>query len=565
MTSFARIRSALLTTGLALVVACTSDDPKSPTAPRTTPVTPVTPVTFAVTVASTKSTLEVNTSEFATITVTARRTDNGAAPPNLTPVTLTTTIGAFGAVGGPTVVEGELVDGQFQTVFFPGAVVGTATLRAQVGSSVGFGSIRVAEAEVATFFIGSVTPNVGGPLGGEEVTIHGGGFDEPLRVLFGGIPATIVSSSGSQIRVLTPALVTSLDTCGTNPANCNQTVSVSVTINLNEEGQDSDTLANAYSYSNGGGGEILQPIIFSVTPATGPNEGGTQVAINGDGFEAPVQVEFGKGNTAIPYVEAQIVSVTRTRIVVLTPPATAFGQANLNQLIDIRVTNLNTGRFAVASNSFRYGVDVRITSIGPGEGPSTGGQQVTLFGQGFDEPVAVGLANVAQQVLSVSGTEIVVLTVPVTITNCSDVSGPSSVTNIETGDSATGPNYIYRAPKPIITGVSPTTGGQGGGTNVTISGVNFTSPVVVEFQIGGQTFSAQVTSVSSTAIVVKSPAVPSSVFTTQPCDVDADGTLGTQAIPTAATIKVTSPLTGCTDDFTGAFLYTPAGATCVGD
>lgn len=555
----ARFRNALLAVGLAAAVGCSSDDPKSPTAPPTTPVPPVTPVTYSVTVASSKSVLPVNTTEFANVTVRAARTDTGAAPPNLTKVTLTTTLGAFGNAAGPQTLEAELINGQVVVAFFPGATVGTATLRAQVGDSVGFGSVRVAEEESPTFYISSVSPNTGSPQGGETVDILGGGFDPPFRVTFGGVAATVLSSSGSRISVRTPAYTQGL------PAGETAPVTVSVTINYNEEGSLTDSLPSGFIYTNGGGGGILQPTIFSVTPATGPNEGGTEVVINGDGFDAPVQVQFGKGTASVPYVEAQLVSVSRTRIVVLTPAATAFGQANLNQLIDIKVTNLNTGRFGIATNSFRYGVSILITSIGPGEGPSTGGQQVTIYGQGFDEPVAVGLANVAQQVLSVSGTEIVVLTVPVEITTCADKSGPSQVTNIESGDTATGPNYIYRALKPIITGVSPSSGSQNGGTNVTITGVNFTSPMVVEFTIGGQTFSAQVTSISATTIVVKSPAVPNSVLTSEACDVDGDGTPGTRYIATSATVKVTSPLTSCTDDFAGAFLYTPASTTCVGD
>ena len=88
---------------------------------------------------------------------------------------------------------------------------------------------------------------------------------------------------------------------------------VSVIINLNEEGQATDSLSPGFSYVNGGGGGILQPTVFSVTPSSGPNEGGTQVTINGDGFEAPVAVDFGDvGNE----VAAQVVSVSRTRIVV---------------------------------------------------------------------------------------------------------------------------------------------------------------------------------------------------------------------------------------------------------
>ena len=562
----ARFRRLLLAAGLVAAVGCSSDDPKSPTAPPTTPVPPVTPVTYNVTVATSKSTLTVDTSEFSTVTVTVTRTDTGAPPPNLTKVTLTTTLGGFGSSSGPQTLEAELINGQVQVVFFPGGTVGTATLRAQVGSSVGFGSVRIADEGVPpTFFISSVSPNTGSPQGGETVDILGGGFDPPIRVTFSGVAATVLSSSGSRIAVRTPALAGGL------PAGQTQPVTVSVTINLNEDGTATDSLPSGFTYVNGGGGGILQPTIFSLTPASGPNEGGTEVVINGDGFEAPVQVKFGDGASDANFdgAEATLVSVSRTRLVVRTPATSCTSpgcaQPTPNLLADVLVKNLNTGRFTVASSAFKYGSKVVITSIGPGEGPSGGGQQVTLFGQGFDEPVAVGLANVAQQVLSVSGTEIVVLTVPVEITNCADKSGPSQVTNIETGDTGTGPNYIYRAVKPIITGVSPGTGSQNGGTTVTITGVNFTSPMVVEFVVGSASFSAQVTSISANTIVVKSPAVPNSVLNSESCDVDADGTQGTRYIATAATIKVTSPITSCTDDFAGAFLYTPASAACVGD
>jgi hypothetical protein len=561
----ARFRNALLAVGLAAAVGCSSDDPKSPTAPPTTPVPPVTPVTYAVTVSPSKSVLTVNTNDFANVTITAARTDNGAAPPNLTKVTLTTTLGGFGSAGGPQTLEAELINGQVQVAFFPGGTVGTATLRAQVGDSVGFGSVRVAEETQTTFYISSVSPNTGSPQGGETVDILGGGFDPPIRVTFDGVAATVISSNESRVAVRTPALAGGLPSGQTRP------VTVAVTINLNEEGTATDSLPSGFTYTNGGGGGILQPTIFSVTPASGPNEGGTEVVINGDGFEAPVQVKFGDGSSDANFdgAEATVLSVSRTRVVVRSPATSCSSagcaQPTPNLLADILVKNLNTGRFTIASSAFKYGSKVIITSIGPGEGPSTGGQQVTLYGQGFDEPVAVGLANVAQQVLSVSGTEIVVRTVAVEITNCSDKSGPSQVTNIETGDGATGPTYIYRAIKPIITGVSPSSGSQGGGTNVTIAGVNFTSPMVVEFTIGGSTFSAQVTGITSTAITAKAPAVPNSVMSTESCDVDNDGTAGTRYIATAATVKVSSPITGCNDDFAGAFLYTPSSTGCVGD
>lgn len=563
-----RNRLNLLAAALIVVAGCSSDDPKNPTAPPATPVDPIAQAIYSVTVVPSKATLEVDSTDASILTIRANRTDTGAAPPNLTKLELTATIGSFGAVGGPNVLTAEFQGGIVSVPFFGGGTIGTATIRAQVTGtgistgSVGFGTVRIVEAGTPpTFFVSSVSPSTGSPQGGDRVDVLGGGFDPPIRVLFGSVAATVINSDADSIRVEVPPLPNGL------PAGQTQPVSVSVTINLNEEGQDSDTLASGFTYVNGGDPGILQPTIFSLAPASGPNEGGTQVVINGDGFEAPVQVKFGDGSTDANFngSEAQILSVSRTRIVVLSPRTLVEGSSGAplpNDLSDVLVKNLNTGRFTVATSAFKYGNEVIITSIGPTEGPASGNQQVTIFGQGFDEPVAVGLANVAQQVLSVSGTEINVLTVPVTITNCTDVSGPSSVTNIESGDTATGPTYIYRALKQVITGVSPGGGPQAGNTTVTISGLNFTSPVVVEFVIAGQSFSASVTSVSSGSIVVKSPGVPNSVMSSESCDAGG-GAAGTRYISTAATIKVTNPVTDCVDDFSNAFLYAPTSGACV--
>lgn len=556
-----------LAAALILAAGCSSDDPKSPTAPPTTPVDPIAQAVYSVTVAPSRSALEINSTDASIIEVRAVRTDNGAPPPNLTKLNLTTTLGSFGAVGGPNVLEAEFQSGLVSVPFFGGGTVGTATIRAQVtgsgisSGSVGFGTVRVIEpGQPATFFLSAVSPNTGSPQGGDRVNILGGGFDPPVRVAFGGVNATVLSSDATSIRVEVPPLPNGL------PAGQTQPVTITVTINLNEEGQASDSLASGFTYTNGGSPGVLQPTIFSLAPASGPNEGGTQVVINGDGFESPVQVKFGDGSNDANFngTEAQILSVSRTRLVVVSPRTLVEGSSGRplpNDLSDVLVKNLSTGRSTVATSAFKYGNEVIITSIGPGEGPATGGQQVTIYGQGFDEPVAASLANVAQQVLSVSGTEVVVLTVPVEITNCADRSGPSAVTNIESGDSATGPTYTYRAFKPIITGASPSSGPQGGNTQVTISGQNFTSPVVVEFVVGGQSFSASVQSVSSGSIVVRTPGVPNSVMSSEACD--AAGTPGTRYIATAATIKVTNPVTDCTDDFAGAFLYTPSSNTCI--
>ena len=558
-----RLRNPLLAIGLALALGCSADDAKSPTAPSTPPLPPAS--TVNVTVSSSAASLEVNATEPATITIRAVRSDTGIPVPNLTVAALTTSLGSFGSVGGPAEVTLELVNGQATVSFFPGPTVGTASLRAQVSTGVGLTSVQIGEAGIpATFFLASVQPNTGSPQGGETVTIHGGGFSDPIRVTFDGVAANIQNATATTIRVTTPPLLEGL------PAGQTRAVTVTVTINLNEEGQASDSLPSGFIYANGGSPGVLQPTIFSVTPSSGPNEGGTEVSINGDGFEAPVQVKFGTGTADASFngAEAQILSVPRTRIIVRSPPtscASPCAPPNPNQLASILVKNLDTGRSTVATSAFRYGNQIIITAIGPGEGPTSGGTLVTIYGQGFDEPVAVSMGAHAQAVLSVSGTEIVVRTVAIQVTGCADVSGPTQVTNIETGDSATGPAFVYRVERPIVTGVSPNSGPQGGGTAVTISGQSFDPPLTVNFRIGGQSFSASVGSITPNSISATSPGVPSSVFPTEVCDVDNDGTQGERYTSVAADIVVANPATTCSSTFAGGFRYNPSDTSCRGD
>jgi hypothetical protein len=345
-------------------------------------------------------------------------------------------------------------------------------------------------------------------------------------------------------------------------------VTVAVTINLNEEGQATDALASAFIYARGG---VAQPQVFSVTPASGPNEGGTQVTINGEGFQAPVQVFFGDGTSAGNFtgIEASVQSVTSNRIVVISPAATGFGQDNQNETVDILVKNLNSGFATVAPLAFQYGTNVIITAAGPGSGPYTGGTIVTIHGQGFDEPVAVSLGGVGQPVLSVTGTQIVFRTVGVNVSSCPPngevtVTG-LSVTNIESGDTAdSNLGFTFLVPTPLITSVSPTSGPQGGGTAVTISGQGFEAPVRVRF-VKEQSFTATVNSTSATSIGATTPAVPNSVLDTEPCDDNADGTAGERYVRTAFDVQVENLGTGCTDTFEGAFTYIPSDQSCRGD
>ena len=570
MRALTRFRFPLLALGLAFTLGCSADSPSSPTAPPSVPVPPS--VGINVTVTSSTSSLEAGSTEFATLIIRALRADNGAPVANLTPGTLTTTLGSLGSATGPQEIAFEIVNGQATVVLFPGTAIGSASVRAAVSTGVGFATVAIREPGVPdTFFLSSISPNTGSPQGGETVTINGGGFSDPIRVTFDGVTAVVLSASGTQIRVTPPPLLGGL------PPGETRAVNVAVTINLNEEGQLTDTLASGFVYTNGGGGGTLQPTVFSVTPASGPNEGGTQVIINGDGFEAPVQVKFGTGTNDATFngAEAQVVSVTRTRIIVLSPTTSCPGCAppTPNQLVNILVKNQNSSRFTVVPSAFRYGSTVRITAISPGEGPATGGTIVTIFGQGFDEPVAVSLGGVGQQVLSVSGSEVVARTVPIAVTNCADVPGAARVVNIETGESADGPTFTYRIPRPSIFAVSPFSGPQAGNTVVTVTGSSFGVPMIVDFVVGGTAFAGNVQSSTGSSITVRSPSLPNSVMETETCDengnpVPPDPTPdpdGERYLPVTANVRVTDPATGCTATLNGVFTFNPTDSSCRGD
>jgi hypothetical protein len=571
MRTFKHASRLLLALALALAVAvvgCQSDSPTEPSARPTTPQPPTPTVTYNITVTASPADLNVGSTTPSTVTVEVRRSDNGQPPPDLTKVTLTTTLGEFGSIGsGTQSVELQLINGRAQAALFPGGAVGSATLRAQLDDSVGGTTVDIRGQQ--TFFVSSISPNVGAPEGGQTVNIDGGGFDEPVRVTFNGATAQVISVSPTRIKVRTPSATAAGVTV---PVGTSVPVNVSVTVNLNENGQAADTLNNGFVYS--AGGTVEPPRVFSVSPASGPNEGGTRVTIVGSGFQSPVQVIFGLGGSVTSFngVEAQVESVEPGRIVVLTPSARAFGQNLLNAVVDVLVKNLNSGFSTISPQAFKYGTNVLITGMGPGSGPYTGGTQVTITGQGFDDPVAVSLGGVGQQVLSVSGTQIVFRTVGVVVNSCPAngviTATGVSVTNLDTGDSATAGNlsFQYLVPRPQIFGINPTSGNPG--NNATITGTNFAANVQVLFGDAANGSSAPINSNNATTISVRVPQAPAGfTFNTEPCDGNGDGIPGgTRNAPTAISVTVRNlDGTGCSVTLPNAYLLNPPNTTCTGD
>jgi hypothetical protein len=557
---------------LALVAAlgCTS----SPTEPKGgggTPQTPKPPpptVSFSVGVTANPTQLTAGSPSPSNIVVNVVRSD-GQVPADGSVVHVTTTLGGFGNIGGPNAVDLELVNGRAAASLFPSATdTGTAAVAATftpAGSTTSFtGAANVRIGQPATFFVSSVSPGVGNPNGGDTVQILGGGFVAPVRVTFNGAAATVKSTTGGVITVVTPSAVAAGVSVGVGQT---APVTVAVTINVNKPNQLVDSIPQGFTYSLGGGTQ--QPSVFSVTPALGTNDGGTVVTIVGDGFQAPVQVLFGIGANASSFngVEATVQSVTPTQLVVVTPAATGFGSNLRNAVVNVLVKNVNSGFSTVASQVFKYGTNVQITAMSQGSGSSAGGSRVAIDGSGFSAPVAVSFTfsgvSVAQQVVSVTGTEIVILTSPAPVPAQCPANGLISSTavsevNIATGDGASAPiGFNFTVVQPLVSMVNPASGSAG--NLITIKGSGFTPASQVVFGDPASGITVVPTSVSADGmtLTVQVPSEPLSFFPTVSC---VNG--GTMSIATTISITVTNTDDRCLSTFRNGFTLSPPDGSC---
>jgi hypothetical protein len=118
--------------------------------------------------------------------------------------------------------------------------------------------------------------------------------------------------------------------------------------------------------------------------------------------------------------------------------------------------------------------------------------------------------------------------------------------------------YTADVARPVITGLSPSSGPAAGGTTVNINGSGFDAPVRVLFGSN----QATIQSVNPSQVRVTAPAF-TGTFPTETCSA-AGGVPGTRQTPASVAVTVTNLDTGCTDTAAGAYVYQP-DTTCVPD
>jgi plastocyanin len=216
---------------------------------------------------------------------------------------------------------------------------------------------------------------------------------------------------------------------------------------------------------------VTQPSITSISPNTGSTSGGTDFTISGSNFTST-------GTTTVTFggAAATIRAVNSSAIAGTTPPHAAGA-------VDVVVTT--GGKTVTASGAFTY-VAPSVSSISPNTGSTAGGTVVNINGTGFQTGAKVTIGGIpATDVNVVSSTSITAKT-PI---------GPASeqatqprdvvVTNPDGSIATLTRGFTYFVPTLTVSSISPTIGGTGGGTVVTIIGTGFTTAINGSVTFGG--------------------------------------------------------------------------------
>ncbi|MCQ6247023.1 IPT/TIG domain-containing protein [Streptomyces malaysiensis] len=311
---------------------------------------------------------------------------------------------------------------------------GSGTVRITVTGPMGTSTQNVffSYTTVAAPVLTALSPSSGPTGGGNTVTITGTNLTGATQVLFGPNSAAILTNTPTQITATAPP--------GTGTTN----------VTVTTPGGTSNPLSYTYVTTPA-------PTITTLSPSSGPTTGGNTVTITGTNLTGATQVLFGP-------TPATILTNTPTQITATAPPGTGT--------VNVTVTTP-----AGTSNSVPYTYAAvpapTITSLSPTNGPTTGGNTVTITGTNLTGATQVLFGATPATILTNTPTQITV-TAP---------AGPPSVVNVTVttpGGISNPLSYIYVA-APIVIGVSPQFGPDTGGNSVTITGSNLALASAVNF------------------------------------------------------------------------------------
>ncbi|MDR9853362.1 IPT/TIG domain-containing protein [Paenibacillus sp. VCA1] len=404
---------------------------------------------------------------------------------SLTPNQGLTTGGQEVTVAGEKFIDGAKV--YFDSTEVPAVFVSPAMLKIVTPQWPKAGSVKVKvvnpdgqQTELANGYtytypkpeITSVDPNSGSVFGGTLMHIYGKGFLSGAKVYFDNTLLTQTTFTNSnEILVRTPAW------------NKGEAVDVRV---VNPDGQDA-VLADGFTYQL-----PAPPKLDSISPAEGPQAGGTVVTLTGAGFRAGLKVYFDSTLVSTS-------SLTDTKVTLTTPKWTTA------EKVDIKVVD-NYGQESILTDAFEYLAPPpppapKILSVTPNSGPQAGGTLVSINGSDFVSGAKVYLNDKDVTSGSTFSSKTLIYLKTPAWTKAESVS--VKVVNPDNLFAVLDQAFTYDPlPAPEITTVTPNKGPVAGGTVVALQGKNFVNGATLKLGAKDVT----VTFVSAAQLQFKTPA-----------------------------------------------------------
>ena len=340
------------------------------------------------------------------------------------------------------------------------------------------GATALGAADLYTYFfaqpsISAVSPPSGPVGGGSAVVLTGNGFVGTTGVKFGGNPASFVVNSNNSITATAPA-----GTGGTR-------VDVTVT---GPGGTSGLSAADQFTYG---------PIVSGISPSSGPQRGGTAVAIRGAGFTGATAVNFGS-------TPATTFTVNSATLITATSPAATPGS--------VAVTVTAPGGTSPSTTADLYtfiAAAPSVSSVSPASGPAAGGTAVTISGTSLTGATTVSFGGIPASTFTVNSASSITATAPpgtATSVVGVTVTGPGGTSTVTSSDS-----FSYG---PLVTSVTPHSGSHLGGTTVTINGVGLTGATAVNFGATSVTAGFTVNSTGTQIVLAAPPGVAGMVNVT---------------------------------------------------
>jgi len=233
-------------------------------------------------------------------------------------------------------------------------------------------------------------------------------------------------------------------------------------------------------------GSVAAPTVTGIGPAMGSSSGDTHVTVVGTNFTGVTAVNFGTTQAASFTVNSS------TSITAVSPPGAG----------SVHITVIAAGGTSATTTAdvFSYGAAPSITGLSPASATvGSAGITLAVSGGNFTSDAIVKWNGASLTTAYVGSTQLTAA-VPASLLAAA---GTATVTVTQSGGASTGVAFAINAAAPSIVGISPSQGVSAGGTQVNITGTNFTGVSAVKF---GAASAASFTVISSNSISAVSPA-----------------------------------------------------------